>query len=170
MSVPMWWPTWALSCAESSPANMETEVGVVGVSIGTIRLQQQWQVITWLPHASTTSTAMAGYYTASSYNNINNNNGRLLHGFLMQQQHQQQQRQVITASLVQIRRVRGWFTPWKRAFTRWLGFLSVHLRVKYFSKRVRYAHIKIPARTFYRLVSFAHKKWCTLATLFNSAC
>ena len=120
------------------------------------------------------ATTMAGYYMASSCNNNINSNGRLLHGFLIQQ-HQQQQRQVITrlpyatttsttttagyytASLVQIRRVRGWFTPWKRAFTRWLGFLSVHLRVKYLSKRVRYAHIKIPARTFYRLVSLVIK-------------
>jgi len=73
-------------------------------------------------------------------------------------------------SLVQIRRVRGWFTPWKRVFTRWLGFLSVHLLVKFLSKGVRYARIKISARTFYSLVSFAHKIWCTLTTLFNSAC
>jgi len=73
-------------------------------------------------------------------------------------------------SLVQIRRVRGWFTPWKRAFTRKLGFLSVHLRVKFLSKGVKYAHIKISARTFHSWVSFAHKNRCTLATLFNSAC
>jgi len=76
----------------------------------------------------------------------------------------------IIDALVQIRRVRGWYTPWKRAFTRWLGFLSVHLLVKFLSKGVRYARIKILARTFHSLVSFAHKNWCTLTTLFNRAC
>jgi len=33
-----------------------------------------------------------------------------------------------------------------------LGFLSVHLRVKFFNNGVRYAQIKIPARTFHSLV------------------
>ena len=33
-----------------------------------------------------------------------------------------------------------------------------------FNKGVRYAHIKIPARTFHSFVSFVHKNWCMLAT------
>jgi len=65
---------------------------------------------------------------------------------------------------------KGVIYPLKRTFTRWLGFLSVHLRVLFLSKGVRYAQIKISARTFHSLVSFAHKNWCTLATLFKSAC
>ena len=43
-------------------------------------------------------------------------------------------------------------------------FLSVHLRFKFFNKGVRYAHIKIPARTFHSFVLFVHKNWYTLAT------
>jgi len=40
----------------------------------------------------------------------------------------------------------------------------------FLNKGVRYAQIKISARTFHSLVSFAHKILCTLAALFNSAC
>ena len=44
---------------------------------------------------------------------------------------------------------KGVIYPLKRAFTRYLEFLSVHIRIKILNKGVRYAPIKIPARTFH---------------------
>ena len=72
-----------------------------------------------------------------------------------------------------------WCTPYVHDFDAFISPDKASKGVIYrtfmrlnFNKGVRYAHIKIPARTFHSLASFANKNWCKLATFLQllSAC
>jgi len=55
--------------------------------------------------------------------------------------------------------------PLKTSIYALVGISERTFKISY--KGVKYAHIKIPARTFHSFVSFAHKHWCTLAIFFK---
>jgi len=65
---------------------------------------------------------------------------------------------------------KGVIYPLKTGIYALVGFSERTFTRNFFNKGVRYAQNKISACSFHSFVSFAHKIWCTLATLFNSAC